>query len=67
VFIAGHRMVGVEGESARRRDVYTLISTGGSDERWERTARLSHIPPAIFASISAEQGATTTRSAHLRS
>lgn len=40
----------------------------GNGERQEKrlTARVSHKPPAILASKSAEHGATTTRSAQRR-
>lgn len=44
-----------------------LLARGRLGLGKELTARLSHSPPAILASISAEHGATTTRSAHLRS
>lgn len=70
VFIAGNTYVGVVGASARSRDVCwseSHYSKASEDAERDATARLSQMPPAILASVFAEQGATRTTSAQRRS
>ena len=70
VFMAGKRYVGVDGSKARRTEVLVRISLEYEVRAKMRillTGRLSHIPPAIFAKVFAEQGATRTISAQRRS
>lgn len=63
--IAGHTRTGVEEGSDLRSESLRSASEGGRAWRAALTARLSENPAAIFASMSAEHGTTTTRSAHL--
>ena len=67
MFIAGKRIVGVSGERARNRDDCDWKSASSLQRIMQLTARLSQIPPAILANMSALHGATSTRSAQRRS